>query len=86
MGDTTVMNNEKWDPSTWATDCMGVGLYEAPRGGLSHWVHIKDGKIFNSSKAKDALADLTNDADKTFLRECFKVGYYFAFGEEATGN
>ena len=46
-GDTSVMNNEKWDPSTWATDCMGVGLYEAPRGGLSHWVHIKDGKIFN---------------------------------------
>ncbi len=46
-GDTSVMNNEKWDPSTWATDCMGVGLYEAPRGGLSHWVHIKDGKIYN---------------------------------------
>jgi len=47
MGDTSVMNNEKWDPSTWATECKGVGLYEAPRGGLSHWVHIKDGKIYN---------------------------------------
>ena len=46
-GDTSVMNNEKWMPDTWATDCVGVGLYEAPRGGLSHWVHIKDGKIYN---------------------------------------
>ena len=46
-GDTAVMNNEKWEPSTWATECMGVGLYEAPRGGLSHWVCIKDGKVSN---------------------------------------
>ena len=47
MGDTTTMNNEKWDPSTWPTECMGVGLYEAPRGALSHWTVIKDGKIDN---------------------------------------
>ena len=46
-GDTATMNNEKWLPETWATECMGVGLYEAPRGGLSHWVCIKDGKISN---------------------------------------
>ena len=46
-GDTSVMNNEKWTPDTWATECMGVGLYEAPRGGLSHWVCIKNGKIDN---------------------------------------
>ena len=46
-GDTAVMNNEKWDPSTWATECMGVGLYEAPRGGLSHWICIKNGKTDN---------------------------------------
>jgi len=47
---------------------------------------LQDGKFFNSIKAKDALADVTNEADKKFLEECFKVGYYFAFGEEATGN
>lgn len=46
-GDTTTMNNEKWYPDTWPKECMGVGLYEAPRGGLSHWVVIKDGKIDN---------------------------------------
>lgn len=46
-GDTATMNNEKWFPETWPKECMGVGLYEAPRGGLSHWVVIKDGKIDN---------------------------------------
>lgn len=46
-GDTTTMNNEKWDPDTWPKECMGVGLYEAPRGALSHWTVIKDKKIDN---------------------------------------
>ena len=46
-GDTATMNNEKWYPETWPKECHGVGLYEAPRGGLSHWVVIKDGKIDN---------------------------------------
>lgn len=46
-GDTTTMNNEKWYPETWSPECKGVGLYEAPRGGLSHWCVIKDGKLDN---------------------------------------
>ena len=46
-GDTRVVNNEKWDPSTWPKEAKGVGFYEAPRGGLSHWVVIKDGKVAN---------------------------------------
>jgi len=46
-GDTAVANMEKWDPSTWPKEAKGVGLHEAPRGGLSHWVVIKDGKIEN---------------------------------------
>jgi hydrogenase large subunit len=46
-GDTAVANMTKWDPSTWPKECKGVGLYEAPRGALSHWVVIKDGKISN---------------------------------------
>ena len=47
---------------------------------------LTKGRFFNSGKAKDALADLPNEADRKFLVQCFKVGYYFAFGEEATGN
>lgn len=47
---------------------------------------LADGKFYNSTKAKDAIDALTNEADKTFLTECFKVGYFFAFGQEAHGN
>jgi len=46
-GDTTVANMDKWDPATWPKEAKGVGLHEAPRGGLSHWVTIKNGKIDN---------------------------------------
>ena len=43
---------------------------------------LADGKIFNSSKAKDALDDVANEADKIFLTECANVGFYFAFGQK----
>ena len=46
-GDTAIVDNSKWDPSTWPKECQGVGMHEAPRGALSHWVHIKDGRIAN---------------------------------------
>lgn len=46
-GDTKVATSEKWDPSTWPKACKGVGLYEAPRGALSHYISIKDGKTDN---------------------------------------
>lgn len=46
-GDTAVASVEKWEPATWPKSAQGVGLHEAPRGALSHWVVIKDGKIAN---------------------------------------
>ena len=45
IGDTQVANMERWDPATWPKKARGVGLYEAPRGALSHWVTIDGGKI-----------------------------------------
>jgi len=46
-GDTAVANMEKWEPSSWPKEAKGVGIIEAPRGALGHWVMIKDGKIAN---------------------------------------
>ncbi len=46
-GDERMANMEKWDISTWPAEAKGVGLIEAPRGALSHWIHIKDGKTEN---------------------------------------
>jgi hydrogenase large subunit len=47
VGDTKTHNGEKWDPATWPKECEGVGLTEAPRGALAHWIKIKDRKIEN---------------------------------------
>jgi hydrogenase large subunit len=46
-GDTRMFNNEKWDPESWPAEAKGVGLSEAPRGALAHWIVIKNKKIDN---------------------------------------
>lgn len=46
-GDTRTFNEIQWNPSSWPKVAKGVGIHEAPRGGLSHWIVIKDGRIDN---------------------------------------
>ena len=46
-GDTTTFNTTRWDPDTWPRVARGVGFMEAPRGGLGHWIVIRNGKIEN---------------------------------------
>ena len=45
--DVATFNGEKWEPKSWPADCEGVGLVEAPRGSLAHWIKINDGAIEN---------------------------------------
>ncbi len=46
-GDVSTFNGEKWDPKSWPEDAEGVGLVEAPRGALAHWIKIHGGAIEN---------------------------------------
>ena len=46
-GDTKTFDDSLWQPSSWPNRCQGVGVMEAPRGALSHWVVIENGKIAN---------------------------------------
>ena len=46
-GDVSTANMDMWEPSTWPNDVKGVGMVEAPRGALGHWIHIKNSKIEN---------------------------------------
>ena len=46
-GDVRTFNDQYWDPSTWPSHMQGVGLMEAPRGGLSHWIVVDNGRISN---------------------------------------
>jgi hydrogenase large subunit len=44
-GDLRVHDGELWDPASWPSEAIGYGMHEAPRGGLSHWIKIRNQKI-----------------------------------------
>ncbi|MES9947067.1 MAG: nickel-dependent hydrogenase large subunit [Candidatus Thiodiazotropha sp.] len=46
-GDENTANVDNWDPATWPKEAKGVGISEAPRGALGHWIRIKDTRIDN---------------------------------------
>jgi len=46
-GDTRMHTEYMWDPKDWPKEARGVGMTEAPRGALAHWIVIKDKKIDN---------------------------------------
>ena len=46
-GQVATHNRLHWDPATWPAEAQGVGLTEAPRGALAHWIRIKDKVIDN---------------------------------------
>src|SRR5450759_169724 len=46
-GDTRMADMSRWEPATWPADARGVGMSEAPRGALAHWIVIDNGKIDN---------------------------------------
>jgi len=46
-GDSRTFTRELWEPTSWPESARGVGLSEAPRGALSHWIVIKSGRIEN---------------------------------------
>jgi hydrogenase large subunit len=47
INEVSTHNGEKWEPKTWPAECEGVGMVEAPRGALAHWIKIKNGAIDN---------------------------------------
>lgn len=46
-GQFTTFTQERWDPDTWPAVAEGVGMTEAPRGALAHWIRIQDKVIDN---------------------------------------
>ncbi len=44
-GDQTAFNSSKWEPATWPATARGVGIFEAPRGALGHWIIIENAKV-----------------------------------------
>ncbi len=46
-GIATTHDGTRFDPATWPAEAKGVGMTEAPRGALAHWIVIVDKKIGN---------------------------------------
>jgi hydrogenase large subunit len=46
-GDTRTADTSRWEPATWPAKARGVGMSEAPRGALAHWIVIDNGRIEN---------------------------------------
>ncbi len=46
-GLTSTFTQEGWEPSTWPDSAQGLGLTEAPRGALAHFIRIENKKIAN---------------------------------------
>ena len=46
-GDSRLSTDYMWNPKDWPMEAKGVGMTEAPRGALAHWIVIKDKKIDN---------------------------------------
>jgi len=46
-GETRTADTSRWEPSSWPAEARGVGMTEAPRGALAHWIVIRDRKIDN---------------------------------------
>ncbi len=47
INEVSTFNGELWEPKSWPKDAEGVGLAEAPRGSLAHYIKIHDGAIAN---------------------------------------
>ena len=45
--EVSTFNGQLWEPKTWPVDAEGVGLAEAPRGALAHFIRIHNGTIDN---------------------------------------
>jgi hydrogenase large subunit len=46
-GDQKMANMDMWKAELWPAEASGVGLSEAPRGALAHWIVIKDKMVDN---------------------------------------
>lgn len=45
--DLRTFDDVLFDPKTWPKKARGVGMMEAPRGALAHWLTIEEGRIGN---------------------------------------
>ncbi|MBQ7630732.1 MAG: hypothetical protein IJS81_11070, partial [Selenomonadaceae bacterium] len=76
--------SDKINGRSWTQRIFPIGQGISPKNSrATEQKFYFDGENFYNSLNKTSPVDaLIDEDDKAFLKECFKVGYYFAFGEE----
>ncbi len=69
---------------TWSQHIFPIGEGISPQNSRAtkQKFNTEAGEIYNSRGRSDKISKAKTDADRIFLEECFKVGYYYAFGED----
>ena len=69
---------------SWTQKIFPIGQNVSPKNSRATEQNFYfDGENFyNSLNKKSPIDAIIDEDDKIFMKECFKVGYYFAFGEE----
>ena len=69
---------------SWTQRIFPIGKNVTPKNSVATEQNFFfDGRnFFNATSATNPISKVDNAEDKAFLQECFRVGYYFAFGEE----
>lgn len=78
------VKSESEGGQSWTQRIFPIGQNISPKNSVSTEQRFYfDGKNYYNDLNKNNPIDAMNDAEgRAFLAECFKVGYYFAFGQE----
>jgi hypothetical protein len=72
------------DKKSWKQHIFPIGRGISPKNSSYTMQRfcLQDGEIYNSLRRSNKISAVENSNDKKFLKECFKVGYYYAFKKE----
>lgn len=69
---------------TWSQHIFPIGKGISAKNSMAttQKFNTEGGERYNSGRRRDKISAAKTEADRIFLEECFKVGYYYAFGED----
>ena len=78
------IDKESKDEKSWKQKIFPIGQNVSPKNAQStdQSFYFDGENFYNSLKKNNPIAAMTDADDREFMNECFRVGYYFAFGEE----
>ncbi len=76
-------NERGWEQKLFS---MGEKITPKNSKALNQNFYTDGEKIYNAKRAVTEISGAKTEEDRIFLEECFKIGYFFTFGENAPEN